>query len=384
MRSVPVGSISQVSWNGRVGWQLSNAAIEATVLECGGHVASIRSLQGGGSSNLLWEAPWKTVGPREYDAGVQDRSYGPAVSGKFLACFTGHALCFDYFGLPSDEEAAHGLTLHGEAAVARWTAEPISPGLRLHAHLTYAGLSVERELLLRDHAPVLYIAEMVSNLRRADRAIHWVQHVTLGSPFLAVGESVIAIPATRAKTWPLGYGGKSGVPDDTEFSWPRLGELDLSRPFARAGCGMVLALLIDGNREYGFIAALNWRLGIVFGYCFRRHDFPWVAVWEENQARRDPPWNGRTQACGLEFGTTPMPLGKARVFDAGPLFDTPTWLTLPGGGQKCARYAAFAVGVPHDWHELHDIEICRNSLSLHGRGKQKLEFEAPGVREWLQ
>lgn len=46
---------------------------------------------------------------------------------------------------------------------------------------------------------------------------------------------------------------------------------------------------------------------LLIGYCFRREDFPWVAVWEENRAISAVPWQHRTEARGLEFGTTPTP-----------------------------------------------------------------------------
>lgn len=64
------------------------------------------------------------------------------------------------------------------------------------------------------------------------------------------------------------------------------------------------------GREIGFVSALNWELGLVFGYCFRSVDFPWLAIWHENCAREYAPWNGKTQTLGLEFGTTPMSVGK--------------------------------------------------------------------------
>jgi len=40
--------------------------------------------------------------------------------GEFLASFTGHALCLDYFGMGSPEETQRGMPLHGEAGCSNW------------------------------------------------------------------------------------------------------------------------------------------------------------------------------------------------------------------------------------------------------------------------
>src|SRR5437762_5106553 len=38
---------------------------------------------------------------------------------------TGHNLCLDFFGSPSEEEARQGLSIHGEAPSLRWRKERI-------------------------------------------------------------------------------------------------------------------------------------------------------------------------------------------------------------------------------------------------------------------
>ena len=32
---------------------------------------------------------------------------------------------------------------------------------------------------------------------------------------------------------------------------------------------------------------------LAFGYTWRRADFPWMGIWEENHSRTAAPWNGR-------------------------------------------------------------------------------------------
>jgi hypothetical protein len=131
-----------------------------------------------------------------------------------------------------------------------------------------------------------------------------------------------------------------------------------------------------------FVAALNWRLGLVAGYVFRGKDFPWVAVWEENCARQYAPWKGKTQARGMEFGTTPMPIGKEGTFLAGKLFDTPCWKRIPARGTQNVVYAAFLAEVPNSWRSVRDIQGTKNGLVITGSGAcDRVTIEARGISE---
>ncbi len=374
--------VGQVSWKGRPAWQIRNDCIEALVLEGGGHIAGLHFLPGAGpTENVLWEAPWDGVDPKDYNSREHEQRYGAAPVGKFLASFTGHALCLDLFGAPSDEETAQGLALHGEASASQWSGEVSKDVLRVWAELPHAQLHVERAIAVLPNESVLHVEERVTNRAQSPREIHWVQHPTLGPPLLAAGESVVSIPADRAKTWPLGYGGKSLVPDDVEFSWPRLGDLNLALPFQRKGTGMVVATQLRQERSHAFVAALNWRLGLLLGYVFRVADFPWVAVWEENQARDDAPWNGTTQARGLEFGTTPMPMGRQATREAGPLFSTPTALSLAAGETRATQYLAFLAKVPNTWRVVKDVQLHEGEIALYGHGDKSVRIPARGAED---
>src|SRR5208283_2462086 len=257
---------TKTKWGNRPAFRLSNGVVQLTTLTGGGHIADFRLLDPTGSSvNALWEAPWPTLDPDKFRSGdlrKHVRKYGPVPVGKFLASFTGHAVCVDYFGGPSEAEAAQGLALHGEAANSRWkllglrqsSAEArLSLGVRLPA----ACLRFCRDLCLRRNESVVYVEERVTNERAQDHFFHWTEHVTLGSPLLHPNESIIALPGTRAVTWPHGYEGASLVRDDQDFTWPEApamegGKVNLTRPFARDGKGFVAAVLLDPRRELGF------------------------------------------------------------------------------------------------------------------------------------
>ena len=112
------------------------------------------------------------------------------------------------------------------------------------------------------------------------------------------------------------------------------GKVDLTRPFLRQGLGFVVAVLLDKKKSVGFVAAVNHKLGLFIAYCFKRSDFPWVAIWEENLGIAAPPWKQRTRARGLEFSTTPLPVLRRDAFLSGRLFDEPTLTCVPAMGTR--------------------------------------------------
>src|SRR5262249_38487728 len=155
---------------------------------------------------------------------------------------------------------------------------------------------------------------------------HWTQHVTLGPQFLSSPNASVSLPGSRSLTYPHGYDeGRALLTSNDEFVWPNAplaggGTVDLSRPFSKRGLGFVVATLVDKKKDIGFIAATNPELGLLIGYCFKRVDFPWVAIWEENQGIAAAPWKQRTQARGLEFSSTPLPVLRREAFLSGKLF----------------------------------------------------------------
>jgi hypothetical protein len=331
----------------------------------------------------LWVPPWETIEPYRYRADIHSAKYGPMPGGKLIAGLVGHSVCLDYFGSPSAEEARQGLPQHGEAASSRWHTVGSRMSAReavltLGVKLPAAGLRFRREIRLRRGEPVVYFKETVTNEGKQDHFFHWTQHVTLGPPFLSSRDSVVALPGTKAVTFPHGYDeGKALLASKREFRWPLApaaagGRVNLSRPCSRAGLGFVAGVLLDTARQLGFIAALNARERLLLAYCFPRRDFPWVTLWEENRAIAAIPWKRRTQALGLEFGTTPLPVPwRENFLEGGPLFGVPTVARVPARGTRVVRYAAFLAQLPAGFAAIRDIEIGEKEFLILDAMKRK-------------
>lgn len=377
-------------WKGREALELSNGRMRVVVLRGGGHISEIRVLdQDRPSVNLLWEAPWETADPQTRAAGRLGQLYGKMPAGPFLAGFTGHALCLDRFGPPSEQEAASGLPLHGEASVRMWDLGTSSGGSLAEAQLPLTKLHIERWMRFAPSSPVLLVEERVRNQGSTPRQVHWVQHVTLGAPLLSPGNCYVDATVDCCKVSPFGYEGREAILKGAEFSWPWApatdgGSLDMRIPFQQEGRGILAAARVSAGVPIASIVAMNAELALALVYSFRREDFPWVAVWEENCARPDPPWGGTARVRGMEFGTTPWPLGQDVLDAMGDLFDTPAARFLAAGETRAVRYSVCATSVPLGWRRIDSVEVSEGGLTLRcGEQDGSVEIPVEGLGGFL-
>jgi hypothetical protein len=394
-RSSPAPASERVQWKGRDAMRLANGTIELISLTGGGHLACFRFLDREGcSQNVLWEAPWPTIDPATEWPDELLRLYGPGEIGKYLASYTGHALCLDYFGEPSNLNASLGLSLHGEAAITQWSVMNLESSAEARARwnvsLPVAQLSFERKIRLGKGQSVAYIEEAVFNALDSEHVCDWVQHVTFGPPFLQAGESVLEVSAHRGFTASSSYEGRSLLAANRDFVWPYAprdtaeGIADLRQPFSVAGFGFLAGVQLDIGREQEFILAINWVSRVGVGYCFRRCDFPWMTIWEENNARQDTPWFGKTAARGMEFGTTPLPRGKQEGRERISRFETPIGCVIPAHGKREAKYLMFLFEIPPRVHSIKDATAIGDAILLSDEhGNVVLSIPAKGCETFL-
>jgi hypothetical protein len=255
----------------------------------------------------------------------------------------GHNLCLDIFGDPSAAEAAVGLGVHGEASVAAYDVRQSGSSLIMTACFPLAQIRFERIIELR--GCTAYIGEVVDNLTAFDRPIGWTQHVTLGPPFLECGVTRFETSATKSKVFEAEFGTADYLERAAVFDWPMAprsgGGLADLRVFngAPVSSGFT-AHLMDPEREDAFFTAFRPDCKVSFGYAWKRGDFPWLGMWDENHSRKNAPWNGRTIARGMEFGVSPMPGSRRQMIDRGILFGAPTYRWLPAHARVEVHYSA--------------------------------------------
>jgi hypothetical protein len=264
-----------------------------------------------------------------------------------LAGIAGHNFCFDFFGPPSDAEAAAGLSVHGEASVVDWRVTANGGVMHAVAELPQARMRVTRELKLGARAYAVTVTETVENLMDVDRVVGWTQHATLGPPFLEPGKTVFHMPATHSKVFEGDFAGdKERFVRGAEFEWPMAplvgGGFGDMRPAAgQTASGAFTAHLMDPAVEQAFFTAFSPTFKTVFGYVWKRSDFPWLGIWEENRSRTAPPWNGKTITRGMEFGVSPIPETRQAMVDRGELFGERCYRWIPARSKVTVEYCFF-------------------------------------------
>jgi hypothetical protein len=327
-------------YRGRRAAIVENDDVRLTVLEEGGHIAEILDKRSG--INPLWTPPWQSIEPSTY-VRARHAEYGPGSDAKLLAGIMGHNLCVDIFGGPSEAETAAGLTPHGDASVVRYELEVVSQAMSMRALLPLAELRIERRLDLRDRA--VRVREIIENMTACDRPIGWTEHVTLGPPFLEKGLTEFRASATRSKVFEHAFGADDYMLAGAAFAWPFAprvdgGTTDLRRFTSAIASSAYTAHLMDAAREDAFFVAFSPSARLAFGYVWKRQDFPWLGIWEENHSRSHAPWNRATLTCGMEFGASPMPESRREMIDRGRLFDVPTYRWIPAKSRVEVEYWA--------------------------------------------
>jgi hypothetical protein len=327
-------------YRGRRGACVENDDVRLTVLEEGGHIAEMLDKRSG--VNPLWTPPWTSIEPSTYEPTTHVE-YGSGSDAKLLAGIMGHNLCLDIFGGPSVEEAAAGLTPHGDGSIVPYELVVCGEAVSMRAVLPLVDLRVERRIELRGSA--VRIRETVENMTSCDRPIGWTEHVTLGPPFLEKGLTEFRASARQSKVFAPAFGVDDHLRAGAVFDWPwapRLdgGATDLRRFTSVSASSAYTAHLMDAARDDAFFVAFSPTARLAFGYVWKRHDFPWLGIWEENHSRMHAPWNGAALTCGMEFGASPMPESRREMIDRGRLFDVPTYRWIPAKTRVEVEYWA--------------------------------------------
>jgi hypothetical protein len=335
--------MAETTYHNRRAVEIENADVRLTVLVEGGHIAAITHKAAG--VNPLWTPPWRSIEPSLWRPDAFPE-YGQDAESRLLAGIMGHNLCLDVFGGPSAEEASAGMTVHGEASVVPYEIHAEERRLSARAVLGASQLSIERTIRLAERGPVAAITETVENLSCWDRPSAWTQHVTLGPPFLVPGSTQFRAPATRSKVYEEDFmGGKGYQNVGAEFDWPYVPSgsrtVDLRVMPAGAPSGGFTTHLMDPRREQAYFLAWSPETRVLVGYVWKRSEFPWLGIWEENRARTHAPWNGQAVTRGMEFGASPMPETRRRMIERGTLFGERVYRWIPARSRVEVRYCAF-------------------------------------------
>jgi hypothetical protein len=362
---------TETSFENRPALLLSNDKLDLTILPQGGALASL-TLRGDSSRmNPMWE-PIRMA----REAGQEPR-FGSSM---------GHFVCVDGFGPVSEEERKAGLQGHGEAHRLPWTVVKSAREGNAAVITFSVKLPVHQEVLTRTHRVVdgenvVYVESELESLLAFDRPVVWAEHATIGSPFLEPGQTVVDMPAARSRTRPYEPRDR-GLPhrlaSGEDFTWPMAPGTDGKPIDVRAApvppnSGDHTTCLMDPARRLVFVTALHPAKGLLFGYVFRREDFPWVQSWENY------PSNGKL-ARGLEFSTQPFDVPRREAISLGNLFDGPTYRWLPALSKIQSRFLIFYTGAANGFRKVDDVRLEGGKLIIEDRtAGKRMELKASGT-----
>jgi hypothetical protein len=264
--------MSETKYRDRRAFSIENGELKVTLLVEGGHLAELRHKASG--VNPMWTPPWPSIEPSEFAAAKHGATYGGHEESSLLAGILGHNVCIDLFGGPSKEEAAAGMTPHGEGSIVPYRMAMVDGALVAKASYPLAQLEFERRVRL--FGSVAEITETLTNLSPIDKPTAWTQHATLGPPFLEKGKTVFRTPGTRSRVFETDFGGEFGrYKIGADFDWPHVpltkgGTLDLRvMPDAERSSGYTTHLM-DPHREQAFFLAWTPSTQALCGYVWKR------------------------------------------------------------------------------------------------------------------
>lgn len=363
----------------RSGFRIRTEWGHVSALLGGGHICEFVSNEHPGV-NPLWRPPWQTTDPNQYRAGEDEARFGPPPDGALLSGIAGHSLSFDHFGPPSAEETAAGLSTHGEAPAVLWKIHREfygeQAGIEYGAVLPISQIEFNRTLRVDPKRPVLYIEEKARNLSAVDRPISWTEHVTVGPPFLGCNDTLVDMPATRAKAIEASYSDEMVIVPDSCFDWPNAtaqsGGVHNLRKTPDGRYCRYTAQLLDPALEIAYTAISSPSTGILLVYVFHRADFPWVGNWEERFYHDNSPWAGKTFCRGIEFSSTPFAIPKRETILRGPLFEESTYRWLPAKSECAVRFLALMLKIPPGFHGVERLSLTGSAVRIHEFDTQRM------------
>jgi hypothetical protein len=224
---------------------------------------------------------------------------------------------------------------------------------------------------LQQGASLASVESQLDSLLGSDRPVSWVEHATVGPPFVEAGITVFDLSGSRSRSNP-GPTGPSAAPrrvtPDQDFTWPLApgadgAVVDLRQVPGALPDAELMTTLLDPSRTLVWTTVLNPKRKLIYGYLMRREDYPWIISWGSYGTPQKP-------VRGMEFGMSCA--GRRRAATMGTLFDTPTYRWLPAKARVTTHFLMFYAYVPDGFKKVDDVRMENSQILIedHAAGKQ--------------
>jgi hypothetical protein len=291
----------------------------------------------------------------------------------------GHFLALDGFGAPSREEQAAGMPFHGEAnrtavkVIAREESGPVH-SVTMQYWLPLAQETLTRRVEIADGENVVYVTSELESALAIDRPVSWAEHATLGPPYLEPGKITIDMPATRCRVRAEKAGSTGKLAYLRDFDWPMA-------PLTKGGFANLLTVpvgetsldlascLMNPSRAYAYVTALRSDKQLLFGYVFRREDYPWLMSWMN--------YSGDARAArGIEFSTQPFDVSHRETVDAREMFGAPAYQWLPARSKLRKWFLFFYTKLPADFNAVADVVLEGGQVRIRDKSGKTVALAA--------
>jgi hypothetical protein len=246
--------------------------------------------------------------------------------------------------------------------------------IKLKTRLPLAQEDITRTITLLDGENVVYVNTEVENLLAIDHPISWAEHATTGPPFLSPGQTIIDIPATKCRVRPQKAGSTGKLAYEKDFVWPmgpltNGGSVNLTTVPANEKSLDLASCIIDPARTYGYVTVLRPDKHMIFGYVFRREEFPWLMSWMN--------YSGDARAArGFEFSTQPFDISHRETVDAHEMFGTPTYKWLPAKAKLHASFLLFYSKAPDGFESVADVKLEGGQIQIRDKSGRVITLKA--------
>jgi hypothetical protein len=351
----PQGLFEKGTFEGFPSVVLSSSRLALTVMTKGGTLANLTLADDPEKLSPLWN-PMRMARelgrPVKFDGGA------------------GHFVCVDGFGPTSEEERAAGLPGHGEAHTETFDLHFDRHGSTA-ALIVTAALPIVHELFTRtfrvvDGENVIHVESELESQLGFDRPVNWAEHVTIGSPFLESGVTVVDVSGSRSRTrpYPARQNGdvQRRLAPGQDFTWPFAPGLDGSKIDLRQTPTQPHFLdhavtLLYSSRELAWVTAINPKKRLILGYLFKRADYPWLQYWGSY-----PPT--QKMARGMEFSTQPFDVPRREAISTNAMFDTPTYRWLRANSKIKTHFLLFYAHTPENFAKVDDVTIENGQIVI--------------------
>ena len=279
------------------------------------------------------------------------------------ANYQGHFGCIGRWGEPSAGEINAGLVNHGEPANIQWTiAERSDAVLNMYVVAAKEGLRVDRIIEMDQHSPVYAVKETITNINSLERMYNIVQHPTLAAPFLdentlidcnaldGFDQAHYKNISAHIIEWPNDKDGLNNL-------------IDLRNP--HSSYNAVYSFIVNPADNYGWITSFSPTHHLLFGYVWKRTDYPWIHLWQHFM--RD-----KIQYRGIEFGTAGIHQPFSEILDtATTIFGEKTYAFIDAGETITKNYFSFIQSVEDGFTGVENIYFAEGQLIIKAKNGGK-------------